>query len=266
MKEIYGVKDLREHYNREDISKNYEGLRFSSLAGQIEHIVGINLINSIIEKEKPNLVLEIATGPGRLTKDMKLWNKGIGIDSSSNMLKLTKKNVSNPNWKFIKTDVMKMPFKRNYFDMIISFKLLMHFNNEEREKAYKEIGRVLKRNSLFLFDIGNKKYSKPVFIKILLKIYGFFFKSRQYNKLLPPIYNTLVTRDELIKELKNNNFDVVKIYGLFYYNNLVLFLLALSKRIKFLSSITKKYILMLENNKQKHIERYGSFIVLAKNE
>ena len=266
MKEIYGFKKLREHYDRGDISKSYEKLRFSNLPGQIEHLIEINLINSIIKKEKPKLVLEIATGPGRLTKDIKLWSKGIGIDSSNNMLRLAKKNLNNSNWKFMKADVLKMPFKRNYFDMIISFKLIMHFNDKERENAYKEIRRILKKNSYFLFDIGNKKYTKPNLIKFLLKVYRFFFKIREDNKLLPPIHNALITRDELIKELKRNKFSIVKIYGLFYHTNLVLFLLAVSKRIKFFSLFIKNYILRLENSKQKYIERYGSFIVLAKNE
>lgn len=266
MKEVYGIKNLRKHYNREDISKSYEKLRFSNLAGQIEHFIEINLINSIIKKEKPDTLLEIATGPGRLTKNIKLWNKGIGIDYSTNMLRLAKKNVNNKNWKFIRADVTKMPFKNNFFDMIISFKLLMHFNYNERKKAYKEVKRVLKRNSLFVFDIGNKKYHKPNLMKGLLKFYRIFFKAKQDNKLLPLIYNTLITKDDLIKELKRNNFSVVEIYGIFYHTNFSLLLLALSKRIKFLSGIIKSYILMLENSKQKHIERYGSFIVLAKNE
>ena len=100
MKKISGLRDLKEHYNKEEIAKSYEKLRFSSLAGQIEHFIEINLINSIIKKERPNLILEIATGPGRLTKDIKLWNKGIGIDYSTNMLRLARKNVNN-NTNFI---------------------------------------------------------------------------------------------------------------------------------------------------------------------
>lgn len=266
MEEIYGLKNLKEHYNREDISKSYERLRFSNLPGKIEHFIEINLINNIIEEEKPNLILEIAVGPGRLTKDIKLWNKGIGIDFSSNMLNLAKKNVNNKNWKFVKSDIMKMPFKNNYFDMVLNFKLLMHFNKKERKKAYNEISRVLRKNSFFIFDIGNKNYNKPLLIRYLLNFYQIFFGIKQNNKLLPKIYDHLITKDELIKELNLNNFSLVRIYGLHYYNNVVLILLALSKRIKFLSSYIKTYIIELEKNKQKDLDKYGSFIIVAKNE
>ena len=172
MKEIHGIRNLKEHYNKEKIAKSYEKLRFSDLAGKIEHEVTINSINFLIKTYKPNLLLEIATGPGRITKYLKLWNEGIGIDSSENMLRLAKKNVNNPNWKFIKSDINKMPFKKDYFDMIITFRLLIHFTNPQRENSFKKINNILKKDGILIFDIGNKDYTKPYLIKNLLKIGG----------------------------------------------------------------------------------------------
>ena len=265
MKEIYGLKDLKRHYNREEIAKSYEKLRFSNLAGIIEHRITLNIINSLINKYKPELLLEIATGPGRITKDIKLWNKAIGIDYSNNMLKLAKKNVNNPNWKFIEADINKMPFKQNYFDMVVTFRLLIHFTNKQRQNAYKKIKKILKNKGIFIFDMGNKDYKKPGLINLLLNFYR-IFKKESEDKLLPKIYNNPATLKEINKELKKYKFKIIKIYGINYYNNLTLLLLALSKRLKFLTNTIKFLILLIESINQSRLRNYATFIVLAQNE
>ena len=265
MKEIHGLKDLKEHYNREEIAKSYEKLRFSNLAGVIEHKITLNIINSLINKYKPELLLEIATGSGRITKDINLWNKAIGIDYSSSMLKLAKNNVNNPNWKLIKADINKMPFKQNYFDMVVTFRLLIHFTNKQRNNSYKKINKILKKDGILIFDVGNKEYNKPSFIRFLLNIYRLFKKEKE-NKLLPKIYNNPISKKELINELRKNRFSLISIYGVNYYNSLVLLLLSLSKKIKFLSNLIKSFILYIERNNQSKIKKYATFIVVAKNE
>jgi len=263
-KEIYNLKNLKRHYNKEEIVNSYETLRFSNLAGKIEHEITLDLINFLIKMHKPALLLEIATGPGRISKDIKLFSRGIGIDFSENMLKLAKKNVSG-NWKFIKADINKMPFKENYFDMVISFRLLIHFNNKQRQNTYKKIKKILKSKGIFVFDVGNKDYKKPNLINLLLMFYRLFKKENE-NKLLPKIYNNPAKINQLVKELKENNFNIMQIYGVNYYNSLVLLLLSLSKRLRFLSNFIKHIILKIERINQNKLKSYATFIVVAKNE
>ena len=265
MKDIQGFKDLREHYSKEEIAKSYESLRFSNLAGKIEHKITINVLNSIIKKEQPELLLEIATGPGRITKYINLPNKGIGVDTSENMLRLARKNVSNKNWKFLKVDINKMPFKKNHFDMIITFRLLIHFTDKQRKNSYVKIKKILKNKGTFIFDIGNKNYKKPSFIKNLLKFYR-ILKKEEKNKLLPGIYNNPSTLDNIVKELKENKFKINKIYGVNYYNWFVLSLLSLSKRLRFSSNIIENIILNFEKSKQSNLKNYATFIIMAENE
>lgn len=265
MKQISGLNELKKHYQREDIARSYEKLRFSDLAGKIEHEITLDLINSLISKYKPDTLLEIATGPGRLTKNINLWNKGIGVDYSNSMLKLAKKNVNNKKWKFIRADIMKMPFKDDYFDMIVTFRLLSHFNNIQRENSYKKIRKILKKDGLLIFEIGNKNYKKPHLIRALLKIYRLFKKEKKHE-LLPGIYSDSVEKEQLINELKINKFNIEKIYGVNYYNSIVLLLLSLSKRFEFLSSFIKSFILYLEKSNQNKLKNYATLIVIAKNE
>ena len=177
------------------------------------------------------------------------------------MLKLARENVSNKNWKFIKADINKMPFKQD-FNMVITFRLLMHFTDKQRNDAYKKIQKILKNNGTLIFDIGNKDYKKPFLTKFLLMFYRLFKKEKK-NKLLPRIYNNPVRIEDLVNELKSNKFDVVKIYGINYYSNLVLLLLSLSKRLKFLSSFIKFFIIRIERKNQNKLENYAMFIVVT---
>jgi len=265
MKEISGFKSLKEHYSRDDIAESYENLRFTNLSGVLEHEISINFINNLLKKYKSNSLLEIAVGPGRITKDINLPSKGVGIDISNNMLKIARKNVNNPNWKFIEADINKMLFKKNSFDAVVTFRLLIHFTDSQRVSSFKKIKEVLKKDGLLIFDIGNKDYKKPFFVKSFLKFYRFFVPEKR-NKLLPEVYNNPLSKKEVIKELRQNGFKVLKIKPLNYYTSFVLILLSLSKRVPFLFNFIKKIILNLEKKNKSKFKKYGTFIVVAKNE
>jgi len=62
MKKIHGFQGLKEHYDKEEIAKNYEKLRFSNLSGAIEHKITLSILNSLISNYHPSILLEIATG------------------------------------------------------------------------------------------------------------------------------------------------------------------------------------------------------------
>ncbi len=262
---LKGLENLKKHYNKSEIIKSYENLRFSDLSGKIEHKITISFLNNLITKYKSNNLLEIGIGPGRITKDLVVFNKAFGVDYSNNMLELTKKNVKNKKWRFFRASITKMPFNSKIFDMAISFRLIAHFNKKERELAYKEIKRVLMKKSLFVFDLGNVKYKKPLMVRILLGMYRIFFKEK-VNKLLPEIYNIKISLNELKEELNKFNFNIDKIYGINYYNSLVLLLLSISKRLKnkSLLKLIEKIILNIEKNNQKNLNNYAEYIVVTR--
>lgn len=110
---------------------------------------------------KPNTkVLDIGCGTGRTTVELnKRGYQVVGIDSSRKMIDAAK--LADPDILYTVQNVMTMNFPDRYFDnAIFSFNGLMlmtTFNN--REKALKEIARVLRNGGLFFFTtpfINNK--------------------------------------------------------------------------------------------------------------
>jgi len=89
-----------------------------------------------------------------------------GIDFSKNMLEQAKKycNKENVKIKLKKADMRKLPFKDNYFDICLFVVSLHHLENN-REKALKELYRVLKKDGIALLAVWNKWQLRFLFSK-----------------------------------------------------------------------------------------------------
>ncbi len=120
-------------------------------------------------------VLDLGCGNGRLIDLLKdLDIKYVGIDSSEKLISLAKQKY--PKHEFLKANALKLPFKDNSFDKIISIAVLHHIPSRElRLKFLKEIKRVLKPNGKLVLTIWN--LWQPMFFKyhwkyFILKITG----------------------------------------------------------------------------------------------
>jgi len=111
-------------------------------------------IVAIVAKNKPDSILDIATGTGDLAI---LLNKTeatkiIGLDISEGMLNVAKEKVIRKNLEntieMVLGDSEDLPFKDNSFDAItVAFGVR---NFENLEKGLSEILRVLKPNGIFV--------------------------------------------------------------------------------------------------------------------
>lgn len=110
-----------------------------------------NLILSEVENEKLN-ILDIGTGPGFFSLILsKHGHKMTGIDCSSEMIKIAKKNCKNRECEFYVMDSHKLDFQDNSFDIIVCRNVTWTLYNPEA--AYKEWTRVLKPGGkLIIFD------------------------------------------------------------------------------------------------------------------
>jgi demethylmenaquinone methyltransferase/2-methoxy-6-polyprenyl-1,4-benzoquinol methylase len=108
----------------------------------------------LVAQEKPQTILDIATGTGDLAILMTQTNatKIIGLDISAGMLevgvqKIAARNLSN-TIEMVLGDSENMPFEDHYFDAItVAFGVR---NFENLEKGLTEILRVLKPNGIFI--------------------------------------------------------------------------------------------------------------------
>ncbi len=119
----------------------------------------IPLVDNVLEKvdNLENLfILDVGCGPGFLARELasrSLKNEVIGIDTSTIAVKMARKNTKSlKNVSFVIGSVVKLPFPKDYFDIVICKDTLHHFSNVKT--AIKEMFRVVKPGGfLYIHDL-----------------------------------------------------------------------------------------------------------------
>ncbi len=147
---------------------------------------------------KNKIVLEIATGPGLLAKNVAYAaKKMIATDYSDGMIKEAKKGNYPKNLEFEKADATNLPYADKTFDAVIISNALHVMPNPE--KALREIDRVLKDDGILIapnFTHRGQGFTSKLWSHIL-KIAGIKFEHQW-------------TKEEYIKFLSENGWKVVK--------------------------------------------------------
>jgi len=105
-------------------------------------------------------ILDVACGVGYGSYFLAISNVNsiiYGVDISDKALKIAKKYYICNNVKYIKADVLNMPFEENRFDLIISFETIEHIKNGS--KYLMEVKRVLKEEGIFICSTPNKEFT-----------------------------------------------------------------------------------------------------------
>lgn len=125
-----------------------------------------------------------------------------GIDFSSDMLKQAEKFCKKHNFKVAlkKANMIKLPFKDNFFDYCLCLATLHHVNKQNADKTLKEIYRILKKNGQCFISVWNKW--QPRFLLKKKESNILWGKHRRYYYF----YNYF----ELKKLLLKNNFKIIK--------------------------------------------------------
>jgi len=145
----------------DEISESYESLH------KEEQLKKLKIIKNLIKVKKNDKLLDVGCGSGFSSS----WNcKVYGIDPSIKLLKKAKNNI-------IKAKAEHLPFKDNFFDIVISITALQNFTNIEC--ALKEIKRVGKKTFILTFL---KKSPKKDKISSLIKKHFKILKTIEEKK------------------------------------------------------------------------------------
>jgi len=74
--------------------------------------------------------------------------------------------------KFVKGSVLKIPFKNNTFDLIVSSDMMEHILRKNRKKAIDEIIRVSSKKIILVFPCGKKSQSSEKIVLFVGKFFG----------------------------------------------------------------------------------------------
>lgn len=219
---IKGADLIRGRYQEQDIVNQYESSRFNTLLGRLIHIQEVKAINEALHFH-PSSLLEVAVGPGRISKDIKLntAQNVIGMDSSFPMLKLAKQNVRDENWSFICGDAMNLPFQDGSFDALVTFHFVRHLTAPERTRVFQEFSRVLSGNGILVIDALNA--NRGIIARSLDRVYRF---AERLITGSVEAYDVRYTEANLQQELTEAGFQiqsmsgVAKLYSVHFILNL----------------------------------------------
>lgn len=145
--------------------------------------------NSVFNEVK---ILDVGCGHIDFLKDIYLKTESYGIDLDEFAL--------NKN-EFIKykeiSDVEKMPFKDNFFDIVICSWVFEHLENPEF--AIREIYRVLKFNGKIIFITPNVWNYNVWIIRLIPEIFHDFLTKKLYNRQEKDTYSKRYKLNSLFK-------------------------------------------------------------------
>lgn len=164
--------------------------------------------------KKADLILEEAKKKFKLVKNLKILQIGCGPLDVINEIKIGERHSIDPlanfykqkfkfNYKetnFIKGIGENLPYKNNFFDIVIFANVLDHTSNPE--KVLSEIKRVLKSRGIMWLEAH---FYQLGFIK-LSKVYG-FFKKILTEKIFNPCHPHMFQLEEL-KNLISKDFEI----------------------------------------------------------
>jgi SAM-dependent methyltransferase len=196
---IRGESELRDAYRSRDVARNYVDERFREPLGALLHARQVAALSDVIRAASPRRVLEIAPGPARVTRDVAplLPSGGVIVDASRQMLEEATRRLNNRAWDAVQGDAFALPMA-GPFDLAFSFRLIRHFDANDRRRLYAEIARVLRPGGRFVFDAVNQLVSAPL---------------RQHAPNAHQHFDALLRPEQIDQELEASGFTDVAFTG-----------------------------------------------------
>jgi len=208
MKPIDQPADLKRYYQDRTVVSAYMERRTAQPLNGLLHRRQVEFLNLALAERRPQAVLEIACGPGRLTTATRGVEFGVAVDASHPMLETARQrmNGSAGRWSFMRTDAFVLPFRSASFDAVYTLRFVRHFQLADRQRLYAEIRRVLRPHGVFMVDALNRDVSLPHRLKRGVDKYH--------------IFDVLYRREEIQAELGAAGFRVVDVHSIIKHPSL----------------------------------------------
>ncbi len=191
--------EVAEKYQSQKLVKDYEKRRISDPIWGMAHYKEISIVNQLLKKIHPGKLLEIAPGTARISRnlDKNSFGQGYAVDKSPEMLQVTRNMLDSNKWIVKRGNAFDLDFSQNYFDMVITFRFIRHFELENRQKIYQQIKNVLKPRGYLIFEAFNKKMPSIAYRRM-----GIMSEEKG-------VYDEVYPEEKLREELQDAGFEVL---------------------------------------------------------
>jgi ubiquinone/menaquinone biosynthesis C-methylase UbiE len=188
-------KEICDAYRSRQVAASYVADRFVSEVHRLLHDRQVTAVQRVMDEGRPADVLEIAPGPGRITRDVRPPGGLVCLEYNEGMIEQGRA-VCGDHVRWVRGNAFQLPFADHSFDLAYSFRFVRHFRLPDRRRLYEGIGRALKPGGYFVLDAINARVSGPL---------------RKECPAAYPVYDELYTPDGLRTELNDAGFDVVRL-------------------------------------------------------
>lgn len=205
-----GKKDFSDYYKRKDVTGGYDQQREGTEYRKQKRAKELKIFLSLLNKQDKEKVLELGCSSGRLTQFL---GKVTAIDTSKDMLKITKQK--NPQAKIIHADMFDMPklFKEGSFDKIVTIRVFTHLKEKELLDILKKINLTLKDNGKLVFDLEEYSIIRQMARLIYTHLFN-IFRSKKNKIRGYKVYQYKLS--ETIEILHKAKFEVIGLEFLYH--------------------------------------------------
>jgi ubiquinone/menaquinone biosynthesis C-methylase UbiE len=188
--------EIQQSYRDPAAAEAYVGRRFASELMALLHERQVEAVNRVLRETSPKATLEIAPGPGRITRDVAAAGSLVCLEYNEAMI-AEGRRACGDHVRWVQGNAFELPFAEGEFDFAYSFRFIRHFHREDRDRLYAQIRRVLQPGGWLVVDAVNAAVSAPL---------------READPDSYPIYDKLYRdENELRTELADAGFEVVRL-------------------------------------------------------
>lgn len=188
--------EIQQSYRDPDVARRYVENRFANELMALLHERQVEAVDLVMRENHPHRALEVAPGPGRLTRDVLPAGELVCLEFNEAMIS-EGRQCCGEDVRWVQGNAFELPFEMCEFDFAYSFRFVRHFHREDRGRLYAQLWKVLRTDGILVLDAVNARVSAPL---------------REANPGEYPIYDKLYRDEaELSSELMEAGFEVLSV-------------------------------------------------------
>jgi SAM-dependent methyltransferase len=156
---VSGRDAIRAAYQDDERAGDYIRSRYEDDPfGRATHEHQVRVLARLITSLGARRVLEVATGPARLTVHVPRLEQGVGVEQSLAMIRRAEERLracGRDDWRLEQGDAFELPYKSGEFDLAMSFKLVRHFERPERIRLLTNLRAAVRPGGHVVIDVPN---------------------------------------------------------------------------------------------------------------